>query len=98
MESRCGACRFWGSDPGDEKTKFRPCRAVIHDHESVSSSWRESDDNDDPEFRPATYDAVHKALAVVVDGSGYMATLRCREDFGCVLFEPSQPRNEGSGE
>jgi hypothetical protein len=26
--------------------------------------------------------------AVVVDGSGYFAALKCRSDFGCVYHEP----------
>jgi len=30
---------------------------------------------------------VHPDSAVVVDGSGYFAALRVKEDFGCIYFE-----------
>lgn len=32
---------------------------------------------------------IRQELAVVQDGSGYHAALKCRADFGCVLHEPS---------
>lgn len=33
--------------------------------------------------------------AIVVDGSGYLAALRCKTDFGCVYHEPREERGEG---
>lgn len=34
------------------------------------------------------YDVLeHDDSAIVVDGSGYFAALRVKEDFGCVYFE-----------
>lgn len=32
-------------------------------------------------------DVTHKDSAIVVDGSGYFAALRVKEDFGCIYFE-----------
>lgn len=78
---RCGTCKFWGSDPADDDirecdpalwARVRPCAGVKHD----------ADDSG-----PYPHDLHGSTRAEVVDGSGYYASLRTREDFGCVLWE-----------
>jgi hypothetical protein len=87
--NRCGNCKFWGSSCDGNET-YRQCLAVIHDKRSFTSSlfdWdAENPDHDDIETTDGIRDARSKK-AVVKDGSGYFAALRCRSDFGCVLFE-----------
>jgi hypothetical protein len=80
----CGTCKFWGNDE-DATEQFRWCRAVVHDQENYA-------DPDDDEWCGAdelaekiAFRKTHKAI--VLDGSGFKAALRCREDFGCVLHK-----------
>ncbi len=85
---RCGDCKHWGTerDVADGET-FRTCVSVVHDKRGLVNTKDEQweDDHEDREERDA-FRATHKA--VVQDGSGFRAALRCREDFGCVDFEP----------
>jgi hypothetical protein len=80
-QARCGTCKFWGSDPEDDEirkenpslwARVRPCAGVRHD----------SGDSG-----PYPHDLRGSTRADVLDGSGYYASLRTREDFGCVLWE-----------
>ena len=82
----CSTCRFWGAqrpEDGDEGfarikedvelwAKVRPCGAVMGDPDGSGAF---------PHRLPAD------RKAEVLDGSGYYASLRTREDFGCVLHE-----------
>lgn len=84
----CGTCKFWGCND-DVGERFRQCMRVKHDE------CRDTCNEEDPEdYRvddPERFERHQKTLAekaVTVDGSGYFAALRCREDFGCVYHEP----------
>ena len=94
IEQACGTCRHWGDEGSVER--FRTCEAVIHDvdgkHASLAldSGW----ELDAAEL--AEIEAMRKHLAVVVDGSGYHAALKCREDFGCRLWQ-DKPTTSGGG-
>lgn len=85
-EKTCGSCRHWGR-PENDSGVFRSCTAVIHDKKSVTEqddefeSWPWLDEEEKAEIR-----AVRRHLAVVRDGSGYAAALKCRADFGCRLW------------
>lgn len=71
----CGDCKFWGGErdvPGDD---FRECTAVVHS----GDCWDTQSIN--------IMDRDPDATAVVVDGSGYFAALKTKDDFGCVLFK-----------
>lgn len=88
----CGTCKFWGGP--DDDGKYRQCARIEHDESSDTSSYEEWDEDEvkyyqenDPE-RLARHNAMLAEKAVAVDGSGYFAALRCREDFGCVYHEP----------
>lgn len=88
----CATCRFWGLPGGETEqaatriredsieagfwNKVRPCGAVAMPDDSIG---------------PHAYSMPSGARAEVVDGSGYYASLRTREDFGCVLHEESKP-------
>lgn len=74
----CGTCKHWG-DEKDMKERFRQCRGVVHDVDFVADARRP--DESQQQF-------LDKNKAVTQDASAYMAALRCREDFGCVLHEP----------
>lgn len=85
----CGSCKFWGTDA--DKEKFRQCTKIIHDEDRASDNeWDSVEDAeyaaDDPE-RHAQHHNVLAQKAVTIDGSGYFAALKCREDFGCVYHE-----------
>jgi hypothetical protein len=87
----CGTCKHWENGPED----YRECLAVIHDRQGMTT-----DDNDafesydwlDEEER-AEIRAIRKYAAVVVDGSGYFAALKCRADFGCTLHQEKEDEN-----
>lgn len=80
-DKTCGNCMFWGK-PG-ETEMFRQCNGVIHDersyHNEEIGDWM--DDDEKESFRH-----INSLSAVVVDGSGYFAALKTKEDFGCTLF------------
>lgn len=81
--NHCGQCKFWGNaDETARNETFRQCQAVEHDRRDKTNEGGYNDESEKAEYR-----AAHKA--VVLDGSGYMASLMTREDFACVLFEPT---------
>lgn len=99
---RCGDCKHWGimapqpsgHEPSIQTGKWRQCGAVPHDERG---SCDEDDaeiikNNDwDPKWDRSELNApIRKSLAVVKDGSGYYAALKCQADFGCVLFKPKE--------
>lgn len=82
VRARCGTCKFWGSDPHDDEireadpdlwARVRPCAGVPQAPDHGSG--------------PYAHELAPNARAEVIDGSGYYASLRTREDFGCVLWE-----------
>jgi hypothetical protein len=97
---RCGSCRFWGKKPdgspiindGQPETgEFRSCGKIEHD------DYNRSDPNPDLAFLDDDDDIIEMnakraALgdAVTVDGSGYYAALKTRDQFGCVFHEPTK--------
>ena len=87
----CGSCRYWGGptknyDPRSDDKDFRPCRAVIHDQDNLSSDDALDYCADDE--RKAEFKAIRDAAqAFVVDGSGYFAALKTRDSFGCTLWQ-----------
>jgi hypothetical protein len=89
----CGSCKHWGKQDEVEsslKAGFKKCYRIIHDEHSDTDDYKDDvydkDDPYDAQFI-ARMNATRKELAVVKDGSGYYAALKCREDFGCVLHE-----------
>lgn len=78
MIAQCGTCRFFGStvDTWDDDTQeVRPSkhhRCARIIHGNIT----------DPEIDNTS------ELAVVTDGSGYVARLNVMANFGCVLHEP----------
>lgn len=72
-ERICGTCRWWGlsSNRALVDGAYRACERV---------RMREQFPQDGPL-------AVSEDPAFVEDGSGYYAAIRCRADFGCVLWE-----------
>lgn len=81
--NKCGTCKYFGeevmqwSDGTGLPTGLHTCDRIKH------SNFYDYDD-------PAEYDRIEADLADVVDGSGYQAALRVREDFGCVLWEAKE--------
>ncbi len=84
---RCGNCKHWGNEH-ETDAKFRSCRGIAHDKEKLV--------NEDQDEYYAEHESEHHRaqvvfrgnhIAVTQDGSGYYAALKCREDFGCELFE-----------
>lgn len=91
--SNCGTCKHWG-DSKDVGEPYRKCTAVIHDKSSYTGTFGDEFLGDEPiddweRTKREEILAIRKHCAVVVDGSGYFAALKCREDFGCVLYAPS---------
>lgn len=92
---RCGDCRYWG-DPL-ESGAFRSCGAIVHDrrNRTDTNEWSDAEtllqdfDRADPHEveEVAKIKAMREHKAVIWDRSGYFAALKCREDFGCVLFQ-----------
>lgn len=83
--NKCGTCRFWGRAQ-DAGLNYRPCQAAIHDKDFKYCD-KEWDDEEDRLERAEKLKTLPLRLAVVEDGSGWHAALKCREDFGCVLHE-----------
>lgn len=84
----CETCVHWGApDERERGFEVRTCKAVEHD-ERGSNAYDPADwdwmKEDDPEGYAEIF-RFSEALAVVVDGSGYHAALKCRATFGCVL-------------
>lgn len=82
-QGRCRGCKFWGPvDPdyyrGTAWEGLGKCGAVL-------PHWDFTDYDDDSGEQVLTAEGKTKR-AFVRDGSGYMATLLCRPDFGCVEF------------
>lgn len=99
--NRCGNCKFWGrlikSRRGnplpDQVGEWRQCGRFIHDDNGYckpEAEIRLEEDWDANWDQRQLKHPVRMELAVVQDGSGYFAALKCREDFGCVLFEPKE--------
>jgi len=75
MMQRCGTCKHWGTGDSREyiDKRYRFCAGVdVNDGCSGCSSGSVNAGDD---------------LAMAVDNSGFWAALKCREDFGCVLWE-----------
>jgi hypothetical protein len=88
----CGSCRYWGKLDDEDNGRFRQCRAVIHDKNSAIALEEWDDPLEERDWLPEAKRQELIALrnmskAVVKDGSGYFAALKCREDFGCILWE-----------
>lgn len=62
--------------------KFRQCMGIEHDSDNQIDEDMDCESN---MTERAAFRASH--LAVAQDGSGYLAALKCREDFGCLLFK-----------
>lgn len=82
-EVKCGDCKFWGKPNNLEDTgDFRECQGILHDKDKVTTAST-FEDEDAKLLRSEN-------KAVTVDGSGYFAALRTREDFGCVSFSKKE--------
>jgi hypothetical protein len=80
----CGTCKHWGT-ARDADISYRQCTGIIHDTSTATIddddiAWMDEDER-------APIEAIRKHAAVVRDGSGYHASVRCRSDFGCVLWK-----------
>lgn len=83
---RCGTCRHWG-DEKDAGRTFRKCMGVFS-----CKGVKGPDDEDYVEghldhWEPGEVAIVRAQKAYTVDGSGYYNALKCKEDFGCVLWD-----------
>ncbi len=83
---RCGYCKYWGNEK-DKDELFRQRMKIYH-----GEKYGVDNDNNDPEFiSNETLEFNRKIIAnnmaVTQDGSGYMAVLRAKQDFGCILGE-----------
>lgn len=89
MDKLCGSCKWWG-EPTDT-AKFRQCKCIKFDAHGFVDDYNEwiyeSDDEYDIKKRNEINEFRKINLAVVQDGSGYAGCMKCREDFGCVLWE-----------
>lgn len=80
--SKCGDCKYWGRTSTEiQDGVWRECGRI---HFDETNSCR-NDLDDESEFDQT----IRHELAVTRDGSGYFAAIKCREDFGCVLWEPN---------
>ena len=84
---KCGTCKFWGTDK-DIGEKYRECQGVKMDHHTISEGpvpnyFNEMETEEILELR-------RTALAVTVDGSGYYAAIKSKQDFGCVLHQEKE--------
>jgi hypothetical protein len=70
----CGTCRFWGLLPSGASYHDEPS----HGFKTCGAVEHES-----------AWDGekLDRIKAHVEDGSDYWAALRCKKDFGCVLWE-----------
>lgn len=80
-QERCGNCRLWGTED-DNNGVYRQCAAALHDEYGLAGKPLDQWTSEQEHRR------INDCPAVAVDGSGYWAALRTRDDFGCVLFEP----------
>jgi hypothetical protein len=98
---RCGSCKHWG-DHRDAGEKWRRCLAVIHDVDgTISETCHTPIEERDwltEEQRVELVAIRDTAKVICQDGSGYFAAVRCREDFGCILYEPLQIIIDDDGE
>jgi hypothetical protein len=94
----CETCAHWGA-PDERERGFpvRTCQAVEHDERGVyewdADDWRWNTEWLRPE-EVAQLRRFATAPAVVIDGSGYRAALKCRATFGCVLFAAIPPSGD----
>lgn len=76
-QNKCGDCRYLGdavvlkNDPAP--TGFYSCDRIKH----LNNDYLERHEAED----------IGKDLAHVLNGSGYHASIRVREEFGCEMFE-----------
>lgn len=92
----CATCKYWGSPSETKRLDVRSCQAIEHDtHGCFNQTLEDYDYLVDLAAKGDEWAAEElserrtfiDALAVVQDGSGYMATLYTRSAFGCVLWE-----------
>lgn len=87
-EKTCGTCKHWGA--ADETGDYRQCQAMYHD--STQEACHERPSEETAQKHPNLlewWEEAHSHPAVLQDGSGYMAVMLCRTEFGCVLHEPA---------
>ena len=80
----CGNCTGWGEP---EEGEFGFCGGIIHDEWCYVDHGKEWTDD---EKTLKEIDEMKKEPAVLHDGSGYYAALRCKEDFGCTEWEAKE--------
>jgi hypothetical protein len=94
MAKLCGSCKFW--KPGEcAAPGYGQCGKIEHDESSHTSTTIYDEEylvelasgDEDDKARAAEVRKAREQKAVALDGSGYFAAVRCREDFGCVLHE-----------
>ncbi len=95
MKNRCGDCKYWGVRPHRPEEReiegtHRVCGGVPGPGVNGAPYYNDRGESpENPESRPIAY---------VLDASDYHAVLRCREDFGCTLFEAEEiTRYHGDG-
>lgn len=78
----CGNCEHWGTtEDAARNERYRHCQAVKHCGGDASF----------PDDASKLMVANHPGeLAGTMDSSGYHSALVCRDDYGCVLFEPKE--------
>lgn len=95
--SHCGTCKFWGN-AGDTH-RWRQCQAIIHDDRNLTESFNRVEEWDwlEEDQRQELIQVRDAAKAVCQDGSGYFAAVKCREAFGCVLYQPNPDAASAAG-
>lgn len=90
--ARCETCKHWKFDKPDwefDDIKFGECKRIMMRSSIVDAALIEAEVSDQfsNDGDRIAHDAIAKAKAIAVDGSGYYAALRTAPDFGCVLHE-----------
>lgn len=99
-EGRCGSCLHW-NDPwshGADDDRYTLSRRVVGSDSDATEVPVESDGHRWGSCRlidMPDYGETVTRPAFTQDGSDYIATLYCRSDFGCVLYEPAATSHDG---
>lgn len=89
MTQRCGTCRHWQQEAtyeGHPVQGYRVCNATS-DYVPPIDYHNDSDDWQEPTPKP-------ERIAFAIDGERYIFQLVTAADFGCVLHQPKEAKDE----
>jgi hypothetical protein len=97
MEKTCGTCKYWGVKTREERVMIKPNPIMVNQQldeiQRIKKEYGVADcdrilhTNGGSDYNKDGLKDYLDELAGVEDGSGFHATLCCREQFGCVLWE-----------